>query len=140
MVMVQQAVPRAKELFPSVATVLVKLLFKLVLFDTAHYMQSIRPSLNEPKGDTIFDPTMSPIPRYALAAFLGTCTAVVIYTTVDGLYHFSVASSDNPSGPGHRSPTAPGRPLRSSNSGASAGTSSSATCSSYTVPVLVAHC
>ncbi|KAH9965542.1 hypothetical protein BGW80DRAFT_1344777 [Lactifluus volemus] len=52
-------------------------------------MQSIRPSLNDPKGDTLFDPTMSPIPRYALAAFLGTCAAVVIYTTVDGLYHFA---------------------------------------------------
>jgi hypothetical protein len=82
--------PRAKEPSPSIATVLVKLLFKLILFDTAHYlMQSIRPSLNDPKGDTLFDPTMSPIPRYALAACLGTCAAVVIYTTVDGLYHFA---------------------------------------------------
>jgi hypothetical protein len=82
--------PRAKEPSPSIATALVKLLFKLILFDTAHYlMQSIRPSLNELKGDSLFDPTMSPIPRYALAACLGTCVAVVIYTTVDGLYHFA---------------------------------------------------
>jgi hypothetical protein len=50
-----------------------------------------RPSLKHPAGDTLFDPSLTLIPRYAKAAFqvLGTCGAVVVYTTVDVLYHFA---------------------------------------------------
>jgi Membrane bound O-acyl transferase family len=52
-------------------------------------MQYTRPSLEDPAGDTLFDLSLTLIPRYAKAAFLGTCSAVVVYTTVDVLYHFA---------------------------------------------------
>jgi Membrane bound O-acyl transferase family len=82
--------PRASDPYSSIAGVLARLLVKLVVCDTAHYlMQYIRPSLNVPTGDTFFDPTLSPIPRYALAAFFGACGAVVVYTVFDAYYHFA---------------------------------------------------
>jgi hypothetical protein len=53
---------------PSLATVTFKLLVKLIIFDIAHYMLQLnRPSLDNPAGDTIFDPHLDPIPRAALA-------------------------------------------------------------------------
>ena len=82
--------PRASDPLPSIASVVARLLIKLVVFDTSHYLlQYLRPSLNKPAGDTLFDPTLSPIPRCALAAFFSLCGGLVVYTTVDAMYHFA---------------------------------------------------
>jgi len=79
-----------ENLCPSISGVLARLLIKPVAFDTAPYiMQHTRPSLNDPAGDTLFYPSLSLIPRFVKAAILGTCGAVVVYTTVDVLYHFA---------------------------------------------------
>ena len=76
--------PCPSRTFFSTPGILTRLITKLVVFDTAHYlMQYTRPSLNDPAGDTLFDPSLTLIMRYAKAAFLGTCGAVVV------LYHFA---------------------------------------------------
>jgi hypothetical protein len=68
--------------------VILKLLFKLTVYDAAIYMvQHTRPSLNTLAGDTLFDPLLDPLPRVALAAFFSLCGAIVVYTTVDAMYH-----------------------------------------------------
>lgn len=75
---------------PSLATVTFKLFFKLTVFDIAHYMlQYNRPSLDTPAGDTLFDPELNLVPRFALAMFFTLCGGIVIYTTVDAMYHLS---------------------------------------------------
>ena len=75
---------------PSIATLILKLLLKLTVFDIAHYMlQRTRPSLDTPAGDTLFDPHLDPVPRAALALFFTLCGGVVVYTTVDAMYHFA---------------------------------------------------
>ena len=67
-----------------------KLLFKLVMYDTAHYLiQRTRPSVNTPAGDTLFDPHLDPIPRAAFAAFLTLCAGINVYTSVDIMYHLA---------------------------------------------------
>ena len=72
----------------SIFSVLAKLLFKLLAFDACHYLiQHTRPSINHPAGDTLFDPTLSLIPRFACAAFFTLCGGLVVYTTVDAMYH-----------------------------------------------------
>jgi len=74
----------------SLPSILAKMLLKLVVFDIFHYLvQYTRPSLDIPAGDTLFDPTLSIIPRFALATFLTLCAGVVVYTTVDAMYHFA---------------------------------------------------
>ncbi|KAI9450761.1 hypothetical protein F5148DRAFT_1152671 [Russula earlei] len=78
------ASPRSK----SIPSILAKMLFKLVLFDICHYLvQYLRPSLDQPAGDTLFDPTLSLLPRCRRAVFLSLCGGVVVYTTVDAMYH-----------------------------------------------------
>jgi hypothetical protein len=75
---------------PSIPTVLAKVLLKLVVFDGAHYIvQYTRPSIDLPAGDTIFDPALSPLPRYAWAFFLTACGGLVICSTVDALYYMA---------------------------------------------------
>ncbi len=75
---------------PSLAAVILKLLFKLTLYDIAIYvMQRTRPSLDTSAGDTLFDPHIDPLPRAALAAFLTLCGAVVVYTSMDAIYHMA---------------------------------------------------
>jgi hypothetical protein len=82
--------PCPSRTFSSTPGILTRLITKLVVFDTAHYlMQYTRPSLNDPAGDTLFDPSITLIPRYAKAPFLATCGAVVVYTSVGALYHFA---------------------------------------------------
>lgn len=75
---------------PTIPTILAKLLLKLVVFDVAHYLvQHFRPSVDVPAGDTIFDPTLSALPRFAWGVFFTMCGGMVIYTTVDALYHIA---------------------------------------------------
>ncbi|KAF8260329.1 hypothetical protein EI94DRAFT_1748955 [Lactarius quietus] len=75
---------------PSLVAVFFKLLFKLTVYDIAHYLiQHIRPSLDTPTGDTLFDPNLHPVPRVALALFFTLCGGVVVYTIIDAMYHAS---------------------------------------------------
>jgi hypothetical protein len=83
--------------FPSMSTrstsipvILAKLLLKLVALDVSHYlMQHFRPSVDTPAGDTLFDPTLSMVPRFACAAFYALCGGMVVFATVDVFYHIS---------------------------------------------------
>ncbi|KAI0267677.1 hypothetical protein BC834DRAFT_822135 [Gloeopeniophorella convolvens] len=76
---------------PSLLTILYKIIVKLVVFDISHYLiQYNRPSLDDIAGGTLFDPTLDPIPRFALALFFTLCGGVVVYTTVDAMYLISM--------------------------------------------------
>jgi len=83
--------------FPSMSTrstsipvIISKLLFKLVVFDASRYLvQYFRPTVDVPAGDTLFDPTLSMIPRCAWAAFYTLFEGVVVFVTVDVAYHMS---------------------------------------------------
>ena len=128
--------------FPSMSTrstsipvIIAKLLIKLVTLDVSHYlMQYFRPSIDSPAGDTIFDPTLSMVPRFACAAFYALCGGMVVFATVDVFYHISTLVGrilyDNQPVNGHRSLTAHGRLPRLPISGASAGTNFFGMCSS----------
>jgi hypothetical protein len=73
-----------------IPVILAKLLFKLVLFDASHYIvQYLRPTVNDPAGDTLFDPTLSMVPRFACAAFYTLCGGMVVFMTVEVYYHIS---------------------------------------------------
>jgi hypothetical protein len=79
--------PKTTTWSKSILTILAELLLKFVAFDTSHYLiQHIRPSVNDPTGDTIFDSTLSAVPRFAWAAFCATCGAMMVYTIVDTFY------------------------------------------------------
>ena len=75
---------------PSLAALILKVLFKLTVYDVIIYIvQCTRPSLDTPAGDTLFDPLLDPLPRAALAAFFGICGAFAVYTTIDAMYHIA---------------------------------------------------
>ena len=61
-----------------IPVILAKLLIKLVVFDISYLMQRIRPSVDIPAGDTIFELTLSMVPRFAWAAFSTLCGALVV--------------------------------------------------------------
>jgi len=72
----------------SIPVILVKLLLKFLAFDVSHYLvQHLRPTVDDPAGDAIFDPTLTMAPRCAWAAFYTVCGGVVVYTAVDVMYH-----------------------------------------------------
>ncbi|KAH9956966.1 hypothetical protein BC827DRAFT_723795 [Russula dissimulans] len=48
-----------------------------------------RPSLDTLAVNTLFDPTLSIITRFALATFFAPPAGIVVYTTVDAMYHFA---------------------------------------------------
>ena len=76
--------PKASTWSTSTPGMLARLLLNFVAFDTSHYLiQRIRPSLNDPAGDTIFDSTLSIVPRFALAAFCTICAAVMVGTRMN---------------------------------------------------------
>jgi hypothetical protein len=72
----------------SIASFIAKLFFKFVLFNISLYlMQHMRPSVNDPSGDTIFNTALGMLPRWALAGFYSLCGGMVVYTNVDMPYH-----------------------------------------------------
>ena len=74
----------------SIAVLFAKTLLKLTVFDASQYIiQYVFPSVNSPKGGSIFDPSLPFVPRTALAAFSGICGGVWSYTFVDTVYHVS---------------------------------------------------
>ena len=83
--------------FPSMSTrstsipvITAKLLFKLVVFDASQYLvQYFRPTVDFPAGDTLFDPTLSMVPRCAWAIFYTFFGGIVVFVTIDVAYHMS---------------------------------------------------
>jgi len=79
--------PRDSTPPPSIALLLVKTLFTLTLFDASSYIVlCVCPGTNNPKGGSIFDPSLAPVPRAALAALCGICGGLYSYTTMDSMY------------------------------------------------------
>jgi hypothetical protein len=73
---------------PSIALLLVKTLFTLTLFDASQYIiQRVSPAVNNPKGGSIIDPSLTVVPRTALAALCGVCGGVWAYALVGSLSH-----------------------------------------------------
>ena len=80
--------PRESAPLPSKSLLLVKTLLKLTLFDASQYIiQRLSPATNNPKGGSIFDPNLTPMPRFALAVFCGLWGGIWTYMMVDSLYH-----------------------------------------------------
>jgi hypothetical protein len=74
----------------SIPSIIAKIFFKFLVFDVClYFVQHVRPSVNDPAGDTIFDPTLGPLARWAFAGLYTLCAGVVVYTNVDLLYHFA---------------------------------------------------
>ena len=75
---------------PSLAALCLKIVFKLTVYDTAHYIiHRVRPFTDTLAGDTIFDPHLDPLPRAALAAFLALCGGIDVYAGMDIVYHIA---------------------------------------------------
>jgi hypothetical protein len=73
---------------PSIALLTAKALLKLTVFDASQYIiQSVRPPTMNPKGGSIFDPSLAFVPRSALAAFCGICGGMWTHLLVDTVYH-----------------------------------------------------
>ncbi|KAI0276680.1 hypothetical protein BGY98DRAFT_687838 [Russula aff. rugulosa BPL654] len=72
---------------------------QFVAFDISHYlMQRIRPlSINDPAGDTIFDSTLSTVPRSPWAAFCTACEAMMVYTMMTCFTSSDIAHRPHPS-------------------------------------------
>jgi len=80
--------PATNTLPTSIASIIAKLFFKFVLFDISLYLvQHMRPSVNDPAGDTIFDPALGMLLRWALASLYSLCGSMVVYTNANMLYH-----------------------------------------------------
>ena len=74
----------------SIASIIANLFFKSVLFNISLYLvQHIQPSVDDPAGDTIFNPALGMLPCWALAGLYSLCGGMVVYTNVDMLYHIS---------------------------------------------------
>jgi len=75
---------------PSTTLLLAKTLFKLTMFDASLYIvQRIFPSVSDPRGGSIFDPSLTLAPRIALAAFCSVCGGVWAYGMMDSGYYAS---------------------------------------------------
>ncbi len=82
--------PRDSTPPPSITLLLVKTLFKLTLFDASRYIVlSVCPGIDNPKGGSIFDPSLALVPRAALAALCGICGGLCSYTTIDSVHHIA---------------------------------------------------
>ena len=82
--------PKTSTWSTSIPAILAKLLLKFVAFDISLcLMQRIRPSVNDLGGDTIFDSTLSMVPRFARGASCTVCGAMMVYTMVDMFYLIS---------------------------------------------------
>jgi hypothetical protein len=86
MVAVTQAVPRNGH---SVLVHPVDPSSSLILFDVSiiYLVRDIGSFVNDPTGDTIFEPALGLLPRWAVATFYALYGGVVVYTNVDMLYH-----------------------------------------------------
>jgi len=84
----QNPFPRERIPPPSIPLLLAKTLFELTVFDASQYIiQSLCPSVNNPKGGSIFDPNLALVPRTALAVFCSACGGAWVYTLLNSLYY-----------------------------------------------------
>jgi len=84
----QDPFPRENTPPPSIALVFAKTLLKLTVFDAFRYIiQRACPVVDNPRGGSIFDPSLTFVPRTASAAFCGICGGVWTYALVDSIYH-----------------------------------------------------
>ena len=75
---------------PSMALLLAQALLKLTMFDASQYIvQRIFPSVSDPRGGSIFDPSLALAPRVALAAFCSVCGGWWAYAMLDSGYYVS---------------------------------------------------
>ncbi len=84
--------PRESTPPPSIALLFFKTLLKMTAFDASHYIiQRLHPSAaNDPRGGSIFDPSLPLVPRTVLfAAISGVCCGVWVYAMLDAVYHAS---------------------------------------------------
>jgi hypothetical protein len=74
----------------SIASIIARILAKFMLWDLCLYtVHHLRPSVNDPAGDTIFDPALGVLPRWACAALFTVCFGMLVYTSVDMYYHIA---------------------------------------------------
>ena len=72
----------------SIASILARIAVKYTAYDLfACAVHRLRPSVNDPTGDTIFDPAPDVLPRWARAALFTACCGMVVHTSVDLYYH-----------------------------------------------------
>jgi len=71
----------------SIASILARIVVKFTVWDLCLYtMHHLRPSANDPAVDTIFDPTLDLLPRWACTALFAVCYGMLVYTSVDMYY------------------------------------------------------
>ena len=74
----------------SIASILTRILVKFTVWDLCLYTANhLRPSTNDPAGDTIFDPALGILPRWASATLFTLCFGMLVYTSVDVYYHIA---------------------------------------------------
>ncbi|KAI0297625.1 hypothetical protein B0F90DRAFT_1634028 [Multifurca ochricompacta] len=74
----------------SIGSILARLLIKITMFDAALYLLQLAcPSVNQPRGGTLFDPSLTFWPRIAAAGFAATCGGAWSYASVDSMYHLA---------------------------------------------------
>ena len=61
------------------------ILFGVSIYLVRHIRSFV--NVNDPVGDTISDPALGLLPRWAVATFYALYGGVVVYTNVDMLYH-----------------------------------------------------
>jgi len=75
---------------PSILRQFLGLVARVIALDAAHYLlQLSRPSTYRLEGDTIFDDTLTPIPRLLVASCICLFGMVIIYTSVEIVYQVS---------------------------------------------------
>jgi Membrane bound O-acyl transferase family len=76
--------PRGSTPSPSIASISAKLLLKCTVIDASqHIIQYVCPSVNNPGGGSLFDPSLRPVHSTALAAFAAVWGGLWVYATVD---------------------------------------------------------
>ena len=74
----------------SIASTLARIVVKFTVWDLCVYtVHHLRPSVDDPAGDTIFDPALGVLPRWACAVLFTVCCGMVVYSSVDMYYHIA---------------------------------------------------
>ena len=80
--------PRGSTLSPSIASISAKLLLKFTLIDASQYIiQYVCPSVKNPEGGSLFDPSHGAVRSIALAAFATAWGGMWVYAIIDTTYH-----------------------------------------------------
>jgi hypothetical protein len=80
--------PRDSTSPPSIPFVLLKTASLMTVFDASHYIvQRVRPFT---RGGGLFDPSLTLVPRTALASFCGILGGLFAYAMIDATYHLAM--------------------------------------------------